>query len=122
MKFKFVICGFLLFLSSCDLFYLKPLDIHTVKKGDITARWFFTSSITTVHNHVELHTRRGWEQIMECNGYPKIYDVLIDKDTVVIETSEGMCVYQLESVYWGTYVRLDSSISDYQYHQKFPLR
>jgi hypothetical protein len=33
---------------------------------------------------------------------------------------EGIDIYQLESVYWGTYVRLDTSISDFQYRNKFP--
>jgi hypothetical protein len=120
MKLNIVICGFILFLPSCDPFYLKPLDVHTVKKGDLIARWFYTSSITTVHNHVEIKTKKGWEQILETDGNDHIYDVLINKDTVVIQAREGIGVYQLESVYWGTYVRLDTSISDFQYRNKFP--
>jgi hypothetical protein len=121
MKWERTIFGFLLFLYSCDPFALKPLNIHTVKAGKILARWFITSSITTVHNHVEIKTRRGWEQVMESDGNAdKIYDVLIDRDTVVIQAREGILLYQFESYYWGTYIRLDTSISDFQYHQKFP--
>jgi hypothetical protein len=121
MKWNIVICWFL--LSSCNPFALKPLDVRTVKKGNIVARWFFTSDITTIHNHVEIETRRGWEQVMETdgNGY-KIYDVLIDKDTVIVQACEGTLLYQMESYYWGTYVRFDTSISEYQYDQKFRKR
>jgi hypothetical protein len=121
MKLNIVFCGVLLVLPSCDPFYLKPLDVHTVKKGDLIARWFYTSSITTIHNHVEIKTRKGWEQVMETDGNgDKIYDVLIDNDTVIVQAREGMVLYQLESYYWGTHVRFDTSISDFQYRNKFP--
>jgi hypothetical protein len=120
VKAYLTICGLLLFASSCDPYALKPLDIQTVKNGDIVAQWFMTSSISSVHNHVGIKTPKGWEQVLETdgNGY-KIYDVLIDKDTVIVQLCEGTHVYEMESYFWGTYVRVDSSISEYQYHQKF---
>ena len=119
MKLTIVIYAILLCLPSCDPFALKPLDIHTVKKNSIVARWFVTSSITSIHNHVEILSRSGWEQVMESDE-EKIYDVLINRDTVIIQARQCINLYQLQSYFWGTYVRIDTSISDYQYHQKFP--
>ena len=91
--------------SSCNPLALKPLDIKTIEKDGITARWFRTSGITAVHSHVEIKTRNGWVQVMEAN---EIQAVFINKDTVIIRVAKGMPVYELKSVYRGTYVRLDS--------------
>jgi hypothetical protein len=120
VKLNVPLFGLLLFLSSCDPFALKPLGVHTVTTGSRTVRWFYTSSITTIHNHVEIKTAKGWEQLMETDGNAyKIYDVSIDKDTVIVKTRPGTLLYQLESYYWGTYVRLDSSIPEVEYNSKF---
>lgn len=113
----------LLFLPSCDPFALKPLDIQTVSKGARTARWFNTSSITTVHNHVEVKTKKGWVQVLETDGnVRRIYDVSIDRDTIVVKLVQGTLIYQLETIYWDYYVRLDSSVSEFEYDNKFHPR
>ena len=117
-----VICFLIvLFCSSgCNPFELKPLDIKIVKSEKITARWFHTSDISTVHNHVEIETNRGWIKTMEADGNAyEIYDVQIHNDTVIIQAYKNMFVYQLTSEYWGTHVRLDTSISLYKYMRKF---
>ncbi len=121
MKLEIAIIGLaFVLLSSCNPLELKPLDVQTVKGNMVTARWFHTSSITTVHNHVELNTNRGWVQLLEAdgNGY-KIYNVSINTDTVVIQAYKDMLVYQLTSKYWGTHVQLDTSITLFQYMKKF---
>jgi hypothetical protein len=121
MKIWTYLIGFsLLLLTACDPFELKPLDVKTVKGGNITVRWYQTSSISSVHNHVEIDKNGEWVKVMEAdgNGY-RIHDVLLNKDTVVIQAYKDMLVYQLTTEYWGTHVRLDTSISLHQYMKKF---
>jgi hypothetical protein len=121
MRFNITVHGLALFLfSACNPFDLKPLDLKTVKSGRITARWFHTSDITTVHNHVEINTNRGWIQVLEGDGNAyKIYDVLINKDTVIIQTYKDMFLYELTSNYSGIHVKVDSSISLFTYMKRF---
>ena len=104
MKLMLVICSVLL-CSSCDPFALKALDIHTVEQGKLKARWFFTSSITTLHYHVEIENRDRWIPVLETGD--KIDSVFIDQDTVVVRLPQNPMLYEFTSVYWGTYVRLE---------------
>lgn len=104
MKLTLVICLVLL-CSSCDPFALKPLDIHTVEQGKLKARWFFTSSITSLHYHVEIDNRDRWIPVLETGD--KIDSVFIDQDTVIVRLPQNPMLYEFTSVYWGTYVRLE---------------
>lgn len=120
MKSNLVVYGFLFFFSSCDPFALKPLNVKTVKSGNLVVRWFITSDISTVHNHVEMQTNDGWKQIMEADGNgDRIYDVLIDKDTVIVRANKGILIYELRSIYRGKHVRVDTSTPDSLLHRQF---
>lgn len=103
MKMPFVIC-FVLLCSSCDPFALTPLNVHTVEKGRLKARWFFTSDITTLHYHVEIDHHDRWIPVLETGSI--IDSVSIDRDTVVVQLPHQPMLYEFTSVYWGTYVRL----------------
>ena len=95
----------MLLFSSCNPFALKPLNIQIVENGKQKARWFFTSSITTLHYHVEIDKRDEWIPVMETGD--KIDSVFLNQDTVVVRLIHHPMLYEFTSVYWGTYVRLD---------------
>ena len=120
MRPNLILIGLVLFLTSCNPFELKPLDVQTIKKNDITIRWFKTSDITTIHNHVQINTGTGWVDVMETDGNEyKIYDILIDKDTIIVQGYKGMFLYKLIPEYSGKSIRFDSSITLFDYMTKF---
>lgn len=104
MKLSFVV-SCVLFLFSCDPFALKPINVHVVEKGNVKARWFFTSAISTLHYHVEIDQRGEWIPVLETGDV--IDSVYIVRDTVFVQLPHQPNLYEYTAVYWGTYVKLD---------------
>jgi len=118
---KFIVGIFsVLLFYSCNIFELKSLDVKEIEKNGIQVRWFYTSDISTVHNHVEIKDKNGWNQIMETdgNGY-KIYDVLIINDSIIVQGYKDMTVYDIKTHYANTYIKFDSAVTLYNYMKKF---
>jgi hypothetical protein len=120
ISFYLALSGILFGFSGCFFWDAKPLDVQTVDNDKVAVRWFITSGLSSVHNHVEIETRGGWEQLLETDGNAyHIYNVLLNRDTIVVQIVPGTMVYQMQSYYWGTTLRLDSSITEAQYEVKF---
>lgn len=97
---------------------LKHLDEKQYKGRDFTVTWYRTSSITTVHDHVELSRWKYTDEIMECNE-GNIYDIAIANDTITIRATTGILIYDLEAIKNGCYIKVDSTVTDYEYMKKF---
>jgi hypothetical protein len=99
--------------TSCD----KHLDIRTFKSKDITINWYRISTITTIHDYVDLERWGHTENILKANTND-LYDILIDGDTIMIQTLPSILIYDLATIKLGCIVKLDSSISKCQYMKK----
>ena len=120
MRLSNVIIGStLLFLSACNPFELTPLDVKTVKNDHIKVRWFKTSDISTMHECVEMKINFAWVKLLKTCGDGSIYNVLINKDTVIVEILKDSEIHEITPKYKGIFLRVDSSITLYQYMQKF---
>jgi hypothetical protein len=114
MKFLFTIL-FLLLLASCSE---KHLNEKTFRNGDITVKWYNISTITTMHDYVDIEHSGHTETIMEANT-GGIYDILIKGDTITIQVMSDLVVYNLAAKALGYNTKLDTSITLCMYTQKY---
>lgn len=104
----------LLLISCTD----KHLDKKTFTRNDITVSWYRISRITTIHDYVDVERFGHVKNIMEANT-DGIYDILIIKDTIVIQITPGLVIYKLAAKTLNCYIKIDTSITTYQYLKKY---
>jgi hypothetical protein len=105
-------------IAACLLIFCFLIDSCTnrthlrekvIENNGITVRWYQISSITTIHEFVDIQ-RDGWtHNIMEAND-AVIENVVINRDTVIIKATPGRPIYSLSSYVQRTYIRLDTSM------------
>jgi len=94
----------LLFLPSC-MPPLERLDEKTIQGTDIKVRSWTTSSISTMHEHVEVVKGLKSKKILEVND-GAIQSIEIVKDTIAIQISGGP-IYTVEDSAYGYWIVLD---------------
>ena len=95
----------------------KHLDEKTFKGGDIIVKWYHISRITTVHDYVDIERWGRTKNIMEANT-DGIYDILIKGDTVTVQTTKDLLVYDLTAKALNCHIKLDTSITICRYMKK----
>jgi hypothetical protein len=107
----------LITLTSCSSIGDKHLDEKTFESGDIKVKWYRISNITNIHDFVDIQ-RWGWTKtIMEANT-GGIHDILIQGDTVIIQTTPNLLIYELTARTLNCHIRLDTTITISQYMKK----
>jgi hypothetical protein len=102
-------------LTSCEG---KRLDLKTFSSGDIKVNWYRVSTITTIHDYVDIK-RRGYEKnVMKANT-GGIYSISIKGDTITIQTTRELLVYELVAKTLGCTIKQDTSISTFEYFKKY---
>jgi hypothetical protein len=96
----------------------KPLDPKTFNSRDIKATWYKISRITTTHDYVDVERWGKKTKIMEANT-GGIYDVQIKGDTIIIQTTRELLVYDLVAKTLGCIIKHDTSITTYNYLRKY---
>ena len=114
-SFKIVLTFCLIMFISCD----KHLDEKVLKSKDITIKWYRKSEITSVHEFIDLERWGYTDNILEANSEPGIYDVLISGDTIIIKALPEIGIYDLVAIKNGCYIKLDTTITKYEYMKKF---
>lgn len=102
-------------LASCED---KHLDVKTFSSRDIKVNWYNISRITTVHDYIDIERWGHEKNVMEANT-GGIYDILIKGDTIIIQTTRDLIVYDLSIKTLGCNIKQDSSITTYQYLKKY---
>ena len=102
-------------LSACED---KHLDNKMFTSKDITVDWYKISSISTIHDYIDIKRWGYTKNILQSNT-DGIYDVKINGDTITIQVLNDCLVYDLVAKTLNCYIKLDSSISYYQYYKKF---
>lgn len=102
-----ILCA-LLFASCVPSFDtpLKRLDEKVVQGDGIDLHWWTTSSITTLHEHVEVVQEGKTRKIAELNA-GGIDSIRIAQGSIVIHSRGGL-FYQLDSSVFGYRVVLDT--------------
>jgi hypothetical protein len=107
-RLTFISLGLVLCVS-CSPFGvpLKRLDEKVIQGGDIEVHWWTTSSITTMHEHVEVIKDGETRKISELNT-GGIHDIVIRRDSIIISTSGTGLFYQLDDSVFGYTIDLDT--------------
>jgi hypothetical protein len=86
---------------------LKALDSKIIQNNEINIHWYATSSITTIHEHVEVSKAEKTQKIAELNqgGIDSIY---IHQDTIHIETNGNGLFYTLDKSVFNYTIVLDT--------------
>lgn len=108
---KEVIVSVLLFASCVPSFDvpLERLDEKVIQGDDIDVHWWTTSSITTIHEHVEVVKDGEVMKISELNA-GGIDSIGIQARSVIIYSSGGL-FYQLDDSVFGYRVVMDTASS-----------
>lgn len=115
-KIILVVCGVIVLLYALNQMLLsgdfmegelKKLDLKSINNDDIEILWYYTSSVTTIHEHVEVSKAGKTHKIAELNqgGIQKIH---IDQDTIYIETNGNGLFYSLEPKIFDYTIVLDT--------------
>ncbi|HEY0355705.1 MAG TPA: hypothetical protein VGC29_05850, partial [Flavisolibacter sp.] len=92
----------------------KHVREKTFTSGDITVKWYHISETTTVHDFIDLE-RWGWTKTIMKSNTDGIYDILIKNDTVTIQTTKDLLVYELITKTLNCHIKLDTTITTCQY-------
>jgi len=105
----FITLGVVLFTSCVPSFdtELKRLDEKVIQNEDIEVHWWTTSSISTMHEHVEVLKDGEARKISELNA-GGIHDIVIRHDSIIISTSGTGLFYQLDDSVFGYRIDLDT--------------
>jgi len=114
MKNNIVILLAVLSTTSCD----KHLDNKTFHNKDIIVNWYRISTITTIHDYVDIQRWGYTKNIMEANT-DGLYDIQIKGDTVILQVTPSLTIYDLNAKTLGCQIKLDTSISLYKYLKKY---
>lgn len=104
----------LLSFISCD----KHLDEKIYKSKDITVKWYKISSISTVHDYIDLE-RWGYSDNILNSNTDGIYDIIISDDTITIRILPDLIIYDLVAKKNECYIKLDTTVTKYEYMKKF---
>lgn len=85
---------------------LERLDERVIHEAEVEVRWYTTSSITTLHEHVEVVKGGAIVKIAELNA-GGISDIVVSNGAIVIESHGGL-FYQLEDSAFGYPIILDT--------------
>jgi len=85
---------------------LKKLNVKTIKNTEIQILWYDISTVTTIHEHVEVSKDGQTQKIAELNqgGITRIY---IHQDTIHLQTKGGL-FYQLDEKAFNYTIVLDT--------------
>ena len=86
---------------------LKRLDEKVIQDEHIEVHWWTTSSITTIHEHVEVVKEGETKKISELNA-GGIKSIEIRNDSILIHSGGGL-FYQLDDSVFGYRVVLDTT-------------
>jgi len=114
---KSVLVASLLLLVSCGDGLRKHLHERQYKGGDITASVYMVSEITTAHEFVDITRWGHTRNILEANA-GDIFEVVVKGDSVIVRMREGL-VYRQSALELNVRVRVDSSVTQYEWVQKF---
>ena len=114
MHFRKIIIIFTLTLISCD----EHLNEKIYKSKDITVKWYKVSTISTVHDYIDLERWGYSNNIMNANT-GGIYDIKISGDTIIIRTLPSLLIYDLVAKKNECYIKLDTTVTIYEYMKKF---
>jgi hypothetical protein len=101
----------LISFASC-LLVDKHLHEKIFKGGDITAKWYQISTITNMHDFVDIE-RYGWTRRIAKFNTGDIDSVSIKGDTVLIYTEPHPIVYELMAKILECYIKIDSSFKSH---------
>ena len=120
MKPLTLVLAFITLLGSCGLLSCEEahLNERTYEKNGITASSYQISLITSMHDYVDISRWGFTENVFKCS-VDHIYDILIDKDTVVIRTREDPYVYKVTGKTLWTYIKIDSSITTERWMRRY---
>jgi len=98
-----------IFVSSCNFMNgeLKKLDEKKIGNNEIEINWYRTSSITTIHEHVEVSKSGTITKIAELNE-GGIKQIKIESDSIIIETKGTGLFYQLDKEVYNYSIVLDT--------------
>ena len=99
MKSTYLLLLACLTLSSC----LKKLDLQIIEDKSIMLERYTTSTITTMHEHIDI-TNKRWhrtEKIYEGNT-GQLINVLLQNDSIILQTySPTPVIYDLAAIKYG---------------------
>ena len=90
---------------------LKKLDEKKIRNSEIEINWYRTSSITTIHEHVEVSKSGAVKKIAELNE-GGIEQVKIKSDSIIIETKGTGLFYQLDKEVFNYTIVMDTIKQD----------
>jgi hypothetical protein len=102
------------FCISCD----KHLDEKIFKSKDITVKWYRISEISSAHDFIDLERWGYTNNILRANPYG-IYDIKILGDTIIIKALPEIGIYDLVARKNGCYIKLDTTVTKYEYMKKY---
>lgn len=79
---------------------LKKLDQKKQSNKDITINWYRTSSITTIHEHVEIIKGKNAKHIIEAAPL-SIDQIILKNDSVIIKASGQSLFYNFDTLAFG---------------------
>jgi hypothetical protein len=105
-------------LTSCSaIIGDKHLDEKTFTSGNITVKWYRISEITTIHDFIDIE-RWGWTKTIMKANTDGIHDILINGDTITIQTMPDLLTYDLTAKTLNCHIRLDTTVTKCQYMKK----
>jgi hypothetical protein len=95
-------------LTACSGGYFgrKKLGEKIFTSHDITVSWYRVSEITTMHDFVDITRWGHTKNIMEANPNG-IYNIVISADTVIIQATRDLLVYDLAARTLQCFIKLD---------------
>ena len=100
-----------IFMTSCDFMEggeeLKKLDEKKIGNNEIEINWYRTSSITTIHEHLEVSKSGTTKKIAELNE-GGIERIIIKSDSIIIETKGGGLFYKLNKEVFDYTIVMDT--------------
>jgi|GEM_PF-1921505 len=109
---------FILTLTACSTISAdKHLDEKVFKAGDITVKWYRISEITSAHDFIDIE-RWGWTKTIMKANTGGIYAVLIKGDTITIQTTPKLLIYDLTAKTLNCDIKHDTTITLCQYMKK----
>jgi len=105
--------GILLILTGCGRHLTserKKLDEKVINSGDISISWYKVSTITTIHEYVDLSRWKQTKNVLEANG--GVREIQIKGDTIIISTTPTIQLYELVSKTLGCTIVQDTSATN----------
>jgi len=85
----------------------KKLDEKVISSGDISISWYKVSTISSIHEYVDLSRWKRTKNILETNG--GVREIQIKGDTIIIKTTPTIHLYEFVSKTLGCTIIQDTS-------------